>query len=640
MLRKEDAKIIAYLLNANKPVSAEELSHVILVSKKTTLKRVSDISELILNHGAMIKMKKGAGFWLSIQNQELFDDLMSQQTLEKDDVQSEDYLIKELCSKLVLQNDFIKADDLAEDLYISRSKLTSLLNEARSIMQNYDLILESKPYYGLKVTGTEFNLRRFIASNYIQDHMMNEGMIETILHDQAFTGKRDKIKQIVQSKLEQRKIRMSNVMFENFLTHLAIMLTRFEIGQSVEGVNDLMVSEHDADEINLTRDILKEIEKEYLITLSESEYQYVLIHLVSKKEVDPTSATVPSSVSQMIEKILVEIKEKKNIDLSDDLDLRSMLGLHIVPLISRIQYKIELKNPLLDEIKTKCIVGYDLAIHCADIINQMYNTHLSENEISYFALHFDVAMNRQKIVNKKSVLLVCVSGRASAQMLRVRFEQRFGQYLKEIVVCDLKEVDQVLSEQHVDYIFTTVPFETTRITPVFEFDFFLNQQSVRKIQSVLNGQQQLDDLIKCMDRRLFFAGQAWATKEEVLHNMTLKISEVHDIPDNFEQLLLERESFYGTDFYELVAMPHPNATCTDKTFISIATLEKPILWANRKVRLIVLVSISKHDSEKYKFIFELLIPFLSSTVAINQVVQDGTFEGLIKEISIVEFTRD
>ena len=640
MLKKEDLKIIEFLLDAQRPVSSDEIAQFLSTSKKTALKRIGECAEFVLIYGAEIRMKKGVGFWIEVKDDDrLYQFIQFNKLSDTNDIQSDDFLIKELCSLLVNGVEYIKGEDLVDELYVSRSKLTSLLNEVRNILDNYGLRLESKPYYGMKITGSEFNMRRFIASSYIQSHFMNASnpsKIEINLSLETgveFMGRRCEIEKIVQKQLDKKQIRMPNNIFNNLVLHLTISLLRYEKGMRVEQINDLTVTEQDAVEINLTKDILKAIENKYHIQFSEGEYQYILIHFISKKEADIKKTSISVEINRMIDQILFKIKAEKNIDLSDDFDLRSMLGLHIVPLVERIRYRIQLKNPLLAEIKSKCIAGYDLAIICAQVINKEYNTQLSENEVSYFALHFDVALNRKNaLVKKKKVLLVCASGRASAQALKLRFEQHFGEYLEEIQVCDINEVEIFLEQHQVDYIFTTVPLEINKATPVFDFDFFLDRQSINKIQNVLDGEDKFNNFMDYLSEDLFFGGQSWQTKEEVIHEMVKKIRKVKTIPEHFENLVLERESYNGTDLFDMIALPHPNSAASDETFIAVATLNKPILWNTKKVKAVFLLSISRIDSEKHKFLFEILIPLISSLSAITQITQKADYQTLIKEI--------
>lgn len=65
------------------------------------------------------------------------------------------YIIREfLCT-----NDFIKAEDLVEVLNISLATLTNDMRLVRSIFNRYQIILQSIPYYGMKILGDPYAIR-------------------------------------------------------------------------------------------------------------------------------------------------------------------------------------------------------------------------------------------------------------------------------------------------------------------------------------------------------------------------------------------------------------------------------------------------------------------------------------------------
>lgn len=645
MLEPLDFQIIEYLRNESESISSERIAEAVSKSSKTVLNRLKSITKEILNHGAKIEKIHGSGFKLVIYDKDQFERFLKHSnSFEYNDTQSEDYLIKQLCSILVMDNEYNKVENLTELLYVSRSKMTSLLNEVRKILEQYDLVIESRPHYGLKLKGSEFNIRRFIASNYIQNSVVDSTNELLNSYIELGGGKNyfkplNTIRQIVKEELIHSNEKMSDNIFNNFVMHLCILLHRYKEGMTIDSIS---IEKEKNSDYYLVKRVLDAVEREFNVIFPENEVDYILIHFISKKELEISEQiNIPMEINQLIDHILKRINEDKKIDLVNDLDLRTMLGLHLVPLIERIRYKTELKNPLLEEIKAKCIVGYDCAIICANVIDSVYQTELSENEISYFALHFDVALNKKQAqTKKKNVLVVCASGRASAQLLKIKFEQHFNRYLEHIDVCDISEVDEFIVEHNYDFIFTTVPLTTRSGVPVFDFDFFLDQQSVRKIQNVLIEKNQVNDFLKFTSEKLFFANQKWGTREESIHKMVEKIEGIQNLPNNFEELILERESFNSTDLFELVALPHPNAVITDETFIAIATLEKPILWNNRKVRLIIMISVSKWDSEKYKFIFGILIQLLNSHSEVLKICQEGTYTGFVNKIYELELNGE
>ncbi|WP_257877045.1 MULTISPECIES: helix-turn-helix domain-containing protein [Anaerococcus] len=60
---------------------------------------------------------------------------------------------------LLFSNSFIKQQELADMYYVSHSQINKDIKQVRSILRTYNLSLISKPYYGIKIIGSEKNIR-------------------------------------------------------------------------------------------------------------------------------------------------------------------------------------------------------------------------------------------------------------------------------------------------------------------------------------------------------------------------------------------------------------------------------------------------------------------------------------------------
>jgi|GEM_PF-230533 len=642
MLDEMDIQILNLLMNTGETITSEAISSEVSISSKTIRKRLKNLEDILIKYGAGIDMKKGAGLSLHIYDGALFDEFRREYMNSTNAMQNNNSIINKLFNLLITEPNYVKADYLADLLFISKTKLTQSLNDIRTILSHYDLVIESKPYHGLKIVGSEFNFRRFLASNYVQKYLFWEEDKYTIIAQGDEKKRKENrqlrksLKQIVELQLEKNDYTMSLNILNNLLNHLFVTMIRLRQGISIEISAELGYSVDVSREYELTKGIVNDIEKKFGIAFPEKEYEYIMVHLIGKRVLEVSqSQDIPSEVNALVDDILLRIKDETDIELLSDFDLRMMLGLHIVPLITRIHNGIELKNPILHEVKLQCIAGYDLAIICGKVINEAYKTKLSEHEISYFALHFDVAINREDLfIQKKKILVVCSSGRASAQLLSYKFAQLFSRYLREINVCDVNEISSWLDNHEYDYIFTTVPLQQETIAPVFEFQFFLNNEMVKKIEYILTGQPDYKTITKYFHEDLFFSNIHVNTREEALTYLFKKISMVRELPEEFESLVWERENFFGTDIIKNTALPHPNKLVTEDTFIAVMTLRKPIVWQKNKIRLVILISVSKIDSEKYKFLFEWLINLLTSCNAVQRIINEGTYEALVDELSM------
>lgn len=79
---------------------------------------------------------------------------------------------------------------------------------------------------------------------------------------------------------------------------------------------------------------------------------------------------------------------------------------------------------------------------------------------------------KEPMIEKKSILLVCSSGKASSQMLLFQLKREFVDYLNDIFICNVYELE-TFDLIHIDYIFSTVSILTHKSVPIIEVHDFL-----------------------------------------------------------------------------------------------------------------------------------------------------------------------
>ncbi len=597
------------------------------VSRKTVRRYAEEINQHQERYGCMIQAKKGSGLYLQITNEEAFQ-------RRKEQASHNDDFVSRIIEFFIQEETYIKSEMLCERLFISQSKLSQELKKLRRILSHYQLSIQTKPYYGMKLSGSEFDLRRFMASNYLQrTHIkqLEEGTISedtpSLLHQQ--------IKAIVSSEFSQKAYPMSEAILNNLVNHLAIAVLRMQSGRYLD--RNLPISGRTNDEQTLLGErIIARIEKECTVHFTEYERNYVLGQIVGKRVVPRNEKmTVSDEAAELVSKILKAIKESRQIDFSKDLDLQTMLMLHFAPLIDRIELGIELKNPLLNEVKVHCNVAYDLAIIAGQVIAKQFEKTISDHELSYLAMHFDVALNKKDSqTQRKYILVVNDLGRATNTFLKEKFEFYFRNYIKKVTVCNQYEFLQMIEEQEFDFIFSSIPLPYEGTIPVMNVDYFMQPDMNKKIEAALAAVFTEEVLLNYFRESLFICEQEFETKEAVLHFLCQQIKEQYSMPENFETLVFEREAFFGTDFLPSIAFPHPNALIGSETVIAVANLKKPVFWYKQTVRLVFLLVIAEQDHLKVKPLNDHLIKQCSSLDKVNKLAATTdfmTFINFLKE---------
>lgn len=626
----KDRKILLKLMEIDSYISSKELSYLIQMSSKSVIKIIKNLGEEVKKYGAEIEVRRGLGYKLEIKDKKLFNDFMENYILKKSEngFNSQEYRVNYLLNKFFNADGYIKTSTLEEELFISRSQLFKDLKEVKDFISTYNLILENKPHYGLRLKGEEFHYRRCLANKLVskEDHICILGF--------TVTETLEKVKEIIFKYFKKGMYKISDLDEKKLIYHIYIMLYRLKLGYCIKNDVNVLNNQEYRKEYSTVFEIADELQRVFNLEINDAERYFLSVHIESKSRIDEkNSISIEPEIANLIEDMLSKLKGQRGIDLRNNLDLRIVLSLHMIPLTTRIEYDMQLKNPLINEIKTKFLIAWDLAVCAIEVINKKFNVILSEDEIGYFALHFQVALYESKNdIKKNNILIVCSSGKGSSQLLRHIFKDKFDKYIQNILVCNVNEIEQQELDD-IDYIFSTVPLKSK--IPVIQIDHFLENDDLKKIGKVFLNEQSSNEILKYFHKKLFIEELDLTCKEEILKYMVENISKVKKIPNNFLEEILIREEFAFTDLSTNVAFPHPNKAITSETFVSVAILKKPVFWGKNKIQVIFMASIEMEEMKDLQQFYKSISRIMSNVKYINELVQVPEFTTLKRILNTV-----
>lgn len=542
---------------------------------------------------------------------------------------------------LVTRDDWITLDDLAARLYVSRSAVSNDLKEVEQRIARFGLAIEKRPHYGMRVQGPEMARRVCLANSILGSYARSNSQSATyeggLLPAMSDADLIDVIDASVREAIDaEESFRINSMAYQNLLVHIAVALGRLARACQVPMQVDYLESIQSKREYAIAQRIAANIFAATGVELPVEEIAYIAIHLAGKQTIDTIpdgdqGLVVSDDVWNLVSAILAQVWTVFKFDFSSDLELRMNLARHIVPLAVRLRYNMELKNPMLNDIKLRYPLAYAIARDAAAQIALHYGARVSADEIGYIALAFALALERQKTpAPKKNVLVVCASGAGSARLLEYRVRQEFGDYIDRIVVCDVFDVAKV-DFSHIDYVFTTVPLSEEVPVPVREVKYFLDGDEARSIKAMLSAHKGGDARILqyfCTD--LFFPHVAGETKEQVLAFLIAQVSRVKPVSDRFGDLVFERERVVSTSFGNDVAIPHPLEPASEQTFVCVALLDHPVVWdeSGDTVEAVFLSSFTDHDGLEVQKLYSSLANILVNLQAVEHLLAHRTWETL------------
>ncbi|MDO4198227.1 MAG: transcription antiterminator [Erysipelotrichaceae bacterium] len=363
-----------------------------------------------------------------------------------------------IITTLINKDDYVKIDSLANELFLSRASTDRLIVKVKEKLKEYNLKLISKPRYGIKIEGNEHDKRRCYRK-------LDYGDNDNFDHDSMVY----QVQKYTMEVLDKYRLGINNNNFYNLVQHIVIAIIRIRKGNCIDEEVEISRNDDIREVYEAADELCEKVEKAFGIRFNETEKNYIVIHLMGKRIFDDINVANKETI-ECVNDILREINDSKGVDLRHDGDLFTSLVIHIQPLISRLKYGIEQDNPILMEIKKEQKKGYELALCGCEVISKRYGFKVSEEEAGYLALHFTLAIEKQRRkTEKKKIVIVCTTGRGTSKLFEYHLMLQYDYKEDDIILSDMFHLKD-LDFTNIKCILTTVPLSDEYPVPVIMAD--------------------------------------------------------------------------------------------------------------------------------------------------------------------------
>lgn len=623
---------LLYQISDKEYITSEQLSHSQHIGIRTVRKRIKDLNQLLKGRGASIESKARNGYRIIINDSMIYESFLNSLHMSTEEVMltREERILYLLFYFLDLEQ-YCKADDLVDQLFISKGTLSTDLKQIEQIINCFGVIMERRPNYGMRVIGSEFDIRRCMAK-YLNEKKVMPLLIEKSQRDELL-----ELSKFVVSSANKYHISFQEIALDQFLKVLYVQIHRIRNHNMINQL-DYKYIYLNTEEIQFLNELEEKIQETYHIKLNDNEKKYFTLHFEGKRMVDgkiifenQENFIIHSFIETLVREMLEKAFQYANINFKNNLQLILSLSQHLVPLNIRIRYGIFMENPMLDTIKEKYILSYNIAIQAVSVLNQYYKTKVVEDEIGLIALIFQLSLEQseKKIDQLKfNILIVCNSGKALSQLLMVQFQQEFSDYIDKIYTSDIFSLD-TFDFSKIDYLFTTVPIKQHVPVPIQEIKLFMEPSEQKAIRKFLENRS-VDKTLKVYKRNHFFTNIKGSTKEVVLQNICEEIYKVENLDEGLYNSVLRREALSSTDFGNLCAIPHPDRIWADKTYVFVSVLNNEIQWNRFKVKVVFLILMGGAEGEQQKEFYEITTKLVTNKEAIQNLIENPIYDTLIE----------
>lgn len=635
MLTRRMQRILRELMAASSPVTGKYLADVNRVTVRTIRNDLKRLDEILNRHGARVESLMGKGYRLVIREDRLFRQFL-QSHIEAPGHRlpmTPEERVSHLIRRLLLSDGYLKLEDLADEIYVSKSTLQNDLKLVKERLGKYDIRLISRPHYGLKVVGREMKLRFCMADTLFSRkdrwHTAQDSPLLPLPREEL-----ERIRQIILKHIQAYHITISDISVHNLQMHIAIACRRIRSGNRVTLYPADLKEIINQREYEVAGRIVRDVEDAFGLSFPREEIAYVAIHLLGTKMTMPDEGgtlppeqVVDEKILQLVRAALDKIESELEIDLKQDRKLIMDLALHLKPAIHRYKYGMNIRNPMLEDIKKHYPLAFEAGVIAGMALEEETGIKISEDEVGYLALHLGVAIERKKSTTApKRCLIVCASGLGTAQLIYYKIKNRFGNRLDVVGTTEYYNLHR-WDLRDIDFVISSIPISESLPVPVVEVSAVIGNPDLSRIESYILERKSRP--IHYFHKDLLFLGRRFSSREEVLSFMHERLREKDMVDPDFLEGIHDREKVAPTAYGNLVAVPHPITPRSDQTFIAVCTLEKPVVWGDRPVQLILVLSVKRESQEDLQSLYELLGKIIESPALVRSLLKARSVEGFI-----------
>ena len=613
--------LLKQLLNSDKLQTIENYAIKSDVSVRTIHKDLDEIEHFLKGSPVFLVRKSGVGIGIE-GNLEERQNILKKVFLEQENKNSlsTKYRRLRISSYLLNHKEGSSVQKLADEYFVSKSSIAIDLEKIEEWCKEYNLDL-IKDRNGTRIKGKEKNVRHAMA-NLISDFKKIEVTQEKDYDDESrielYTQYRllnlfpdislKKIEEIIVDNERRLNYRINEISFTILITHLVIMVQRIQNGDSLE--LDLLLDENNTNNVvfKTATNIALELSKAFNININSVEIHFIYIYLISlgiqsdfrNLEFDDHLLTIDPKIKEITQKIIDLVSNITQINLSLDKPLFFGLLTHIKPMIERIKYGVTLKNPLINEIKTNFASILSVLYLLVPEFRKLFDAHINDSELSYMAIHFQAALERNAPCQK--VVIVCPEGVGFSRFLA----NRISKYVPSIEIIDIITAQKArkIDSENIDFIISTVPLHCN--IPVILVSSIVDFNDIQTIsnfiieKNISSSNIEFKNLKKMIEPNLIFLLKENENKTEIIQQVCNKLHQQDFVTFDFEKSVYEREEMSPTCLGNAIAIPHGNQDFVKQSKIAIIVLKNHVDWASVKVSLIFLLAINQNHGSYVK----------------------------------------
>ena len=607
MASDQEKQLIA-LLGEGTFVTAASLSKKLGVSERTVRTRIKALEGVLSRHGAHVVSKRSVGYSVSVEDRTLYDAFLRGTSVPADIPQTPRERSQRIVALLLESyGTYVSTESLAESLFVSNQTVYQNLEEVEQILASEGIALERRPGYGIRAEGSEYAARNCIVNN-LPGATPNERfpILMDALHVIDRVG----------------AYRTTDYNYADICRHIIVMLERHSGGHLVSTAEFPEVSNRII--LTVCERVTQAVEERLGETVPPSERSYLAMVLASKGEGSHPSTPQQDDhvIPELVEEMLEDVRTSFGVELHYDEDIRLLLTEHLERLRERMRLGMQQRNPDLNQIRRDFGFAWAVAVQMSVLVTQRFGVPITDGEIGFLTLIFDMSLERIHLVSKgKSILLVCPAGKSSRKLVEFRFRAALGPLVSHIETTSAQRVND-FDLRAFNAILTTVDIVADTETPVMRVSLFPDDAEVNRVRTLL-GKSRLPDSLAYFSEGRF-----------------VRSSDESDLTSAVEGAgrLLEADVAWSTGealdnavYQAGVLVVRPSHAVCEQPRCAVVVLSKPLSWGVRhRVQVLMFVSAGR-TLNNLGYFYQVLGRFLGDAGSVGRLIRMVDYQRFVED---------
>lgn len=638
-----------YILTSHEGfITSLELAQCVGVSERTVKSDIKELMDFALASGSHIESKKGKGYRLIIDENDVYEPVKNQLSFHFGMLGSASAVqktrVNDIIRRIICEQHYMTLDDIADELYLTKSALREDSKEVRKFLDFFNLRIKNVYEEGPLVIGSEYNRRAAmlcVFENHYHEALTlykDNDYLQWFDYDQQ---ERYEIRRLFLKILRESECSVRDDHTQRLARYLCLMVNRYNAGFRITYTKEQRSYIMQFRQYEVTKNLFEKLNKIYDINVDENEICAFAFQLIAFADISLSvdvekyyGPILPLAIECSIE-VMKLIKQRYSIDLSFIKEALPLFTRAIIPLL--VQQHFDTTLHLIRNV----------ASEDERILLTPFATYLSFELNSVFQSKFNCSISLYNLVTFSSFIQKCImqidypyipvrvavttsEGINSSELLASIIRKRFSGWFECLDTYQLYELRGVDRSKYDYVILNFALFSYKYDWPYISMDVVPTQEQLNQLynEAILSGVK-IDLIIDKfnIDKVNIYDHFMFSSLEYFIDSLSYKhgkdSSSIRGIKRELQQIC-------SAFIHKKIMLLWINRNYVYKDFIEVYQLDNEHECNNCSFKNIIVLSLDiNYELRCLRFINDLLFMILNNSEYIERLINSGSKDILV-----------